>query len=268
MLRLAQFFNHSNLLVAFAAAAMCAESQLLLVGKIQFFFVLLAFSATWCAYTFLKRDHPYDNIKWKRAAATLFILNLFFVDRYTLLILSLTAIIVMLYTPQILTNSADYSRLQLRKNPLLKTISISTAWTIVAVLIPCFDLLKKDEIIIINFGIVFFSYWLLTAGLSMAGDLRDAAIDNGKMSTWPSMIGTGATKFTVIIMLLLSSFLLLQVSDLLMLSTLFTIGIYTLIACLSILFIHSNKNWHFQTSWIDGLIIIHFILVFFSLNNY
>ena len=268
MLRLAQFFNHSNLFVAFAAAAMCAESQLILLGYIQLFFVLLAFSSSWCAYTFLKRDHPYDNIKWKRAAATLFVFNLFFIDRYALLILALTAVIVIFYTPHILTNSDGHSRLQLRKNPILKTVSISTAWVIVAVLIPCLDQLKNEEIILQNFGIVVFSYWTLTAGLSIAGDLRDAAIDNGKMSTWPSVIGTMATKFTVIVMFGLSSFLLLQLSELLLFSTLIALGIYTLIACLSILFINSNRNWHYQTWWLDGLIIIHFVIIYFSPGNY
>jgi 4-hydroxybenzoate polyprenyltransferase len=267
LLRAIQFFNHSNLLVASAAAAMSAEAQILAFGFFNLVYVLLAFTSTWCAYTFLKKDHPYDNIKWKRAAATIFLLNLFLIDQYAIIVLITAAIIVMLYSPQIMRDSHVKSSFQLRRIPLLKTISIATAWVLVAVVIPGIVLSNQTEILLVDFKFLLLSFWLLTAALSIAGDLRDATIDRDKILTWPVWIGLLYTKILVCTMLALSCYFLVVSTANHAPGFLIAIVLFTLIASLSIVFIHPEKNWHKQTTRIDGLIIIHFVIVYLTLSS-
>jgi len=253
-------------LVAAAAAAMSAEVQILTFRYISVIYVVLAFSSTWCAYSFLKRNHPLDNIKWKRAAATFFLLNLFLIDKYALMVLFMTALIVLFYSPQMRKESSIPLAFQLRRNPILKTISIATAWVLIVGVIPVIVMSNHYEILIVDLKFILLSFWFLVASLSIAGDLRDAAIDRDKLLTWPSWIGFINTKLLVITMLVVSGFLLILATGNLLPNFLIAIILFTFFASLSIVLVHPKKNWHIQTSWIDGLIILHLVLVYFSLN--
>lgn len=266
MIKIVQFLNNSSLLVAFAAAAICAEFQILSLGAVNPVYTMLAFSSTWLAYTFLKTNHTYDTIFWKRASATLFVLNLFFIDRISLLFLFSAGIIVLLYSSQLLIGTTYRFPFELRKHPVLKTTSIATCWIVITAIVPYQALSLQHFIAARDSVLLIFSLWCLIAALSISGDARDATIDNDQFISWPSWVGIRGTKVLMIVLLLLSVVSLFAIDNMMESPVYWPIILYSIVAGVSLLIIRPDKNWHIQTSWIDGLLIIHFILIYFAVS--
>jgi 4-hydroxybenzoate polyprenyltransferase len=155
--------------------------------------------------------------------------------------------------------SAHASILPLRSIPLLKIFLIAYVWASISSFLPAimsgFPVLSKSTLL------VFTAHILFIFAITLPFDIRDYRADFEKsLITTPHVIGITGTK--ILALSCLSAF----ISIYLAISTDWTILLLALIAGFLIVRSSSEKKEYYYTLFIDGTIILYFIIVKSSFN--
>jgi len=141
----------------------------------------------------------------------------------------------------------------LRSIPLLKVFLIAYVWASVSSVLPIID---HDQSLNDQVALVFLMQFLFILSITLPFDIRDFRTDYKKhIITTPHVIGIKATKILSLLSLLVFSFLFINFTGS------WIILLLTLGAGSLIVFSNPAKKDHYFTFFIDGTIIIYFILV-------
>lgn len=153
--------------------------------------------------------------------------------------------------------SGGYSYKNLRDLPYLKIILIAISWGIACGIIPLIIHKQSSSTeILLNFTWV--SLYILA--ITIPFDIRDIGIDEDNKKTIPQWVGINQSKLIGFLALGLSLLPIVLISTwFVFFSSLIS---YLIASYLIQVSTPSNSNFYF-TFWIDGHIVLHFLLVFF-----
>ncbi len=143
----------------------------------------------------------------------------------------------------------------LRSIPLLKVFLIAYVWASVSAILPIIDL---DKSLNLQNVLVFLMQFLFIFSITLPFDIRDFRTDYKKrIITTPHVIGIKATKTLALLSLVAFNLLFIHITGS------WIILYLTLIAGSLIVFSNPARKDHYFTFFMDGTIIIYFILVLF-----
>ena len=140
--------------------------------------ILFVFTATFCAYNFIKfyefnlsKNRPFNHINWIFFAPSLifFVIFTYFFFKYSFIkqiIVLICSLITFAYTIPI------YKKYTLRAKPIIKILSISISWSILVVFVPFYEVF--DFHYLIYYSVTIF---LITVILMIPFEIRDAKSD-------------------------------------------------------------------------------------------
>jgi hypothetical protein len=222
--------------------------------------VSLVFFLTWCGYLFLKPSSSSFHKIRITTAATGALVSLLFVDIRFVFICLLALPLVLFYNAQGMSSwFSNYISFTLRTNGWFKIFATALAWTFITT----FPLFLEGEITIwSHHAHMVYCNFFFVAALVLAGDLRDADIDRGKLLTVPVVKGENFSRIIIVLFMLLSTIAgaiaAMHFSQAMMYSL---IG-FQAFALVCIWPFASNKNWHMQTLVLDGLLILRLLVAF------
>lgn len=140
--------------------------------------ILFVFTATFCAYNFIKfyefnlsKNRPFNHINWIFFAPSLifFVIFTYFFFKYSFtkqIIVLICSLITFAYTIPI------FKKYTLRTKPIIKILSISISWSILVVFVPFYEVF--DFHYLIYYSVTIF---LITVILMIPFEIRDAKSD-------------------------------------------------------------------------------------------
>lgn len=182
--------------------------------------------------------------------------SIMFLDWKQILYLLHLAIISLFYQPSAWLNTLK--KPSLRKIPQLKIIILAYVWASMSSFFPAMILdtpvLNADSIIL------FIAHFLFIMAIMIPFEIRDIDIDRKHLiNTIPQKIGLKTSKLIAIILLILFGLLINQLSH-----SFWLIWIVVLVALPLVWRSSPFKSSLYFFFWVDGLIILYFLLVWFS----
>ena len=258
MMQLIRFLNESKLLVAFAAAALCAETFFLCDSKISSIIIAQAFFLTWSAYLFLKSYVGVGKRVMIYTAATGSVLSILYNPSVPWWLIAGVGLLVLMYSSH---NAQRYGLklgVSLRGVPIVKTLAIATCWTVIATFSVAFFDTDIDE------GTIYLiaaSNFLFIAALSLAEDIRDTYRDHHRIETIVALFGVGWAKSFAIFLLVLSSVICCFTPTFETPEIALAYLSVMAIAIIIILLLSPKRSRQIQALAIDGIIILRFLAI-------
>ena len=271
-----------NIFVAFCAYFLSAEElffdkKISIVNPIS----LMIFFSTLFVYNYTRILHKKDvhtvNISQKSdwifkhrflifiiviGSAFGILISLFNISKHTLLLLSPLFIVSILYATPI--NLRRNSKIRLRQVPFLKVFLIAFVWTFVTYVLPLADYESTASLSKLDIT-KFMSRFLFILAIALPFDIRDMETDKRQgIKTLPTVIGEKRTKLLAIILLVL--FCLLCVGQVLISQEREQVKnvayiVSGIVSIAMIALVDRNKNELFFSFWIEGLMLLQFILL-------
>lgn len=258
-----RFLIYSNIWISLGAALLSALVFKLNGFPLSLSYLLFVFFSTLFSYNF-QRITRIEKIKTH--APNSWIVQHEFIGKVLLIVSLVGALITLpifkapfsLFWLIILALvSGGYSYKNLRDLPYLKIIFIAVSWGIACGILPLIINKQSSGIeILLNFAWVA----LYILAITIPFDIRDIGIDEDNKKTIPQWVGINQSKLIGFLALSLSLIPILLISPW---TVSFSFSISYLIASYLILLSTPSKPNFYFTFWIDGHIVLHFLLVFF-----
>lgn len=273
MKRVIDFFLDAGFLLAIAAVCLCYESYLLLGEAIKTPGVIpLVFFSTLFIYNY-RLVGAKDTGAVPKSFLKLFILLIIigmmvscvFVSPEILLFLFPFGILSMIYNVPIVHRPENIVRL--REMPYLKIFLIALIWAVVTVMVPAKDL--DIDIFSHDIGIVFLRRMLFIFALAIPFDIRDVRKDGiHNLKTLPVKLGEKKSKFFALSALVI--YCVMNALHYFDFKYIPELGIAFFLSALVLggLIIASTpfRNKYFFQVWLDGTMVLQFLLVWSALN--
>ena len=260
------FLINTNLFVAFCVFSLTMASSIL-TKSTNFQLAIFVFFATIFTYNIQRLI----SVRLGAQHITKYFINQHFY--LIILIILITGFISLYYlfnfqlkTQALLFVSAIISLLYpifLRKIPFLKIFLISFVWTVIT-----YFLLVIENDLVINSSVFFHfvSRYLFVFSITIPFDIRDINIDIGKIKTIPNVYGEKKSQVISICSLTVSFFIFLYfyTNNQINLSSLLSLALTFVLACVLILKSTTKKNELFFKFGIESISIFFYAILFIS----
>ncbi|MDQ3190270.1 MAG: hypothetical protein M3Q58_01615 [Bacteroidota bacterium] len=290
--RIFDFIIFSNVFVSFCAASLVFATKIILQLKGDFYLEFFVFFSSLAVYNFQRITFPETEVfvflsirhKWTLAnSKLLFLLTVFSLIISVLIFLFCftnktgSAILLLPFAFISIWYALDLHRVfpflknkfkRLRLVPYLKIGLIALTWTAITVWLPIIEYrlnLLSDQTFILTLERLLFIF-----AITLPFDIRDMLQDKAfQLKTIPLALGIERTKYLSYFTLLIFS--LIAFSRVPLLSTdikiVGALVVSALIASILISIINENKREYYYSFWIESLMVIQFLLLFFSTIN-
>jgi len=183
--------------------------------------------------------------------------HIFFLDILSIFFLLHLGLISTLYN--VPEKKRGVGILPLRSLPILKVFLISYVWTSISSFFPA--LIESIPLVSNQILLIFIGHFMFITSITLPFDIRDFNSDNkNSLITFPQLIGIQKTKYLALACLVIFTILTLRIIN-------FTY-ILPLSLIVGFLIIKSgpSKKGYYYTLYLDGCIILYFMVVILSLN--
>jgi len=263
--RLFKFYINSSIHVAIAVVCLTGLTFLEFNVNINKDLLFFTFFATITGYNFVKyygmaKFYHRSLSKWLKEIQ-LFSFFSFIAMFYSAFSLSMKALLMILglalltflYTiPFFPKNYIDKNTKNLRAISGLKIYIIAMVWAITVVLFP---LVEANYTIDNDVFITLMQRFLFVIIIMLPFEIRDMKSDSLKLLTIPQQIGIKRTK-QIGILLLIIFFMLEYFKDVLVLNSLYTLGVVCLITLLFLIRSSINQGKYYSAFWVESIPIL------------
>ena len=187
--------------------------------------------------------------------ALIIISHILFLDIYTIIFVAHLGLISTLYN--VPNREESRSIIPFRSIPFLKVFLISYVWASISSILPAIDTREFSQ----EYVWIFTSHFLFILAITLPFDIRDLKTDlKNNIITVPNVIGITGTKIFALSTLFLSNLIIIYQKQGLALLAVFIIAGFLIIKS------SPKRKDHYYTIFIDGTIILYFVIVKFLVS--
>lgn len=262
------FFLYSNLFISLCAAAMTAETYLLVHAEINFLYVIFVIVSSVALYNFpvlffAENETHSERSRWISENKKLISIISFpaFVSAGILLFFFPFKFILFFSAAGLVSLSYFLPVTNLRAIPVVKAVAVALVWTCVTFIFP---LLLSP----LPFGESWreaLLYFFFLLPLAIAFNIRDITVDrDAGVKTFPVIFGIQKTKSVCLFFLLLLCGLVFFLPLETKIRIAFLLSTFATAVLISIA--SERRSEYFYSLWMDGMILFQFLLVWVLQN--